>query len=167
MSLVQEGAVNRWDELVQRALTVIVPVVSGRVPANDREDVVQNALIRFYKSLRDYDPGRSSLRVWVRRIAVWEVQDYYRKLGPLRGLRAMLDCHEPAVDPPEPPRELMEQICAIVGEANCRMIQMVVLEGYRYAEVGEWFGIRGDAVKMRIQRAYRRLREELGDWGYG
>lgn len=161
--LVQGGRIDLWEQLARRVTSMITVLVRQRVPPSDCDDVVQDSLVRFYKALPAYAPAKGTLRSWVWRLTGWQINDYFRQLGPPReGLHALLEQPGAAVGEDDPPDDLVRRISGLVGATTWHAIRLVVLEGYTYREAGERLGLSEAATKMRVRRAFLRLREALG-----
>jgi len=159
-----------WEQFVEG----LRGFVRRRVPAQDAEDVAQEALLRLHERVhRLRDPGR--LRSWVFAIARHTVADYYRRRDPLAGERL-----EP-VEVEDPAAAVDEHLGRFPGDHSVHeevltwlrptaeqlpphyrdAILLADFEGVPQADVAERLGLSVPGAKSRIQRARRLLAAEL------
>ena len=149
--------------------------VARRVPAQDAEDVAQEALLRIHKSAPDLrDPQR--IQAWVYSVARHAVADYYRahrtvEVADSLELESMVD----------PGSGVAEKLATFRGDHSVheevlswlRPTAEQLPEGYREAllladfegrtqrEVAEALDLSLPGAKSRVQRARRMLAAEL------
>jgi RNA polymerase sigma-70 factor (ECF subfamily) len=170
----QRGDAEAFGELVRLHETRILRLVRGMVPEHDAEDVAQDAFLKAYKKLAEFD-GRSRFYTWVYRIAAntamdWRKRERYRRHAPLpatpEGEDALPD-ETPGPRRAAHRRELGEAIDKAIDALPDHYRTMVVLrevEGLSYEEIGAALGISKGTVESRLFRARERLRERLKDW---
>ena len=160
-----------WEHFVDRLRAFI----ARRVPAQDADDVAQEALLRIHQSAGTLrDPQK--IQAWVYSIARFAVADYYRvhravEVADSIELEAMAD----------PSAEVAEKLATFRGDHSVheevltwlRPIAMQLPEGYREAllmadfegvtqrQVAEQLGLSLPGAKSRVQRARRMLATEL------
>jgi RNA polymerase sigma-70 factor (ECF subfamily) len=160
---VQSGDVALWQDLAERALSVITPIVWRRVPDHDREDVTQDALIRFYNALPSFDPERAGLRTFITVLTNRQVADYYRRARrapDTMDIDDLLDIIEDAAEYPTPGPHLLDDLAAHAGPDRWEIVQMR-LDGYSWKEVADEIGCTSDAAKMRMKRTLEDMRKYL------
>lgn len=175
-------------ELVQRALhgdtTAFTLLADRHTPAclrfatrmlgtrEDAEDVTQDALVRAYRALAVYEPGAAAFRTWLFTILVnccrtslrtrtrrarWFDSDSdgaQRATVPSHGLQTELRV------------ELSRALDTLpVDQREAFLLKHV--EGLEYTEMSAATGAQVSALKMRVQRACTRLKQELGDYDDG
>ncbi|MEM7356861.1 MAG: sigma-70 family RNA polymerase sigma factor [Acidobacteriota bacterium] len=160
-----------WDHFVEGLRAFI----ARRVPAQDAEDVAQDALLRIHKSATTLrDPQR--VQGWVYSVARHAIADYYRshrriEVADALELESMAD----------PSAAVAEKLATFRGDHSAheevltwlRPIAEGLPSGYREAllmadfegvtqrEVAEKLGLSLPGAKSRIQRARRMLAAEL------
>ena len=126
-----------------------------RIPA-DREDAVQEAIFsawRKQKALRD--PGRFD--AWLIRILVNECHDLQKR----RKRYVLTDAPpEPANRPDDRVGELWDALNAL-EEKQRLCVLLHYIEGYSVKEVARMLNLGESAVKLRLMRGRRRLKEML------
>ena len=58
---------------------MIIKIISSKCKHQDRDDVIQEILIKIYKNRESYDPSKSKMSTWVCNISKNLVIDIYRK----------------------------------------------------------------------------------------
>jgi len=178
------GWPDRWTRLARRAadgdaraFTALYrrlhPVVHGYVARriaipSDAEDLVARVFQRMLEHLRRFDPARASVRGWVLGIARNAVIDHLRTRKQHTALdevaELVLLCDAPLL-----PDEADERVVALRGQVaelpviTREMIALHFADGLSYREIGEVCGASEAAVKQRMARALRELRERLAN----
>jgi RNA polymerase sigma factor (sigma-70 family) len=143
-----QGEVFRW----------VVRIVRDRGIA---EDLTVEAFWKMYRAHARFDPARS-FGAWVRRIATNLALDHLRKMR--REVPLMVDTADVARANPSIQREAREQIAAAFhGLApKLRIVATLsLIEEVPHREIAEALGISEAAVRVRLFRAMKYLREQL------
>jgi RNA polymerase sigma-70 factor (ECF subfamily) len=168
------GDSQAFATLVGRYERRIVRLVRGMVPEADTEDVTQEAWLKAYRKLGDFD-GRSAFYTWVYRIAAntamdWRKKARYRRHGALpegpEGEDAVPST-DAGPDTTSSRRELGERIDAAIATLPDKYHEILVLrevEGLSYEEISKELGMSKGTVESRLFRARERLREKLAPW---
>lgn len=153
-----------WDRFIP-ALTAFV---RRRVahPA-DAEDIVQTALVKAVAALPNLRQA-DRLEAWLYRVARTAVIDHYRAHAR-HPEAAGVEIEDLAADlPAEPDAELLAELadCAAYMSGNLPAPYRVALDlvdrqGMRQAEAARHLGLSLTALKSRVQRGRRMLREVL------
>jgi RNA polymerase sigma-70 factor (ECF subfamily) len=139
---------------------------------HDAEDAMQQAYLQAYTHLRDFQ-GASSFATWLTRIAVNEALQRIRRRGPLG---AADELSEETQDLPHAGAEGPEDRAA--AQESMRLLERAVdglppayrtvfmlreLEQLSTEETASSLGISEEAVKVRLHRARRSLRDTLAE----
>lgn len=145
----------------------------------DAEDVRQETLLKAMTRLEQFagDEGRNDLHAWVSRIAANAAIDVIRKRrdGKLFSLEQPIGDREETLgsnvparqDNPEERlarREMRKLISQAITQLTPELRQVCLLRDvfeYSTQQVAERLGISAMAVRLRLFRAHRRLREKL------
>lgn len=131
----------------------------GKEPAVD--DLVQNTLLRLHEGLEALEkPG--SLKAFAMKAALFELQDYYR---------GRYDMKERLYNPEHLPNQASdyapsgaevdaEQALSVLTPEARRVIELREY-GYRYREIARMLDTTEAAVKMRVKRAFEKMRDAL------
>ncbi len=130
----------------------------------DAEEAVQDALLRAYRGLGDYDERRP-FRTWLFSILV----NRCRTAALLRARRTQRfageeGLHSASVAADAPSTDLREEITWAVAQLDPRQREAFLLrhvEDLTFEEMAKVTGARVGALKMRVARAAARLRELL------
>ena len=167
----REGVEPSWAHFVEGLRTF----VGRRVPAQDADDVAQDALLKIHQSAATLrDPQR--IQAWVYSIARYAIADYYRthrraEVADSLELEGMVDpsaavaeklatfdgdhsVHEEVLTWLRP---TAEQLPAGYREA----LLLADFEGRSQRQVAETLGLSLPGAKSRVQRARRMLATEL------
>ncbi len=121
------------------------------------EDALQETFIRVHRHRRKYQHGRP-FKAWVYRIAANAGHDARKPDSRYTELKGEVVGE---LTDPTATRDLL--VSALHGlNAKDRRILLLVIEGFNATEVGEILGMRSGAVRMRLNRARKTLKQELG-----
>jgi RNA polymerase sigma-70 factor, ECF subfamily len=158
-----ELIMRRHNSRVYRAARSIVH------DASEAEDVMQDAYVRAYEHLGEFE-GRARFSTWLTRIAVHEALARVRRgkrFDPLETHAEHPSMSTPSRSSPEQETSDMEMrhaIEAAVAKLSDEYRSVFVLravEGMSGAEVAECLDIPEDTVKTRLHRARNQLQEML------
>ena len=126
---------------------------------SELEDIVQECLIAVHNKRHTIDPGRP-VGPWLRAIGQYKLIDFWRKRG--RSLISYVDA-----DTAVPPTELVERdVAALLDKLpapQAEAVRMVHLQGLSGPEASEQAGIGLSALKLRVHRGMKRLRQLAGE----
>jgi RNA polymerase sigma-70 factor (ECF subfamily) len=152
----------------ERQLYAFASRLSG--DPDSAEDLVQEALIRAWSSLKRFDPERD-FRGWLFGIAAHVCTDRLRRRGRRKEAPASEALPEvadpdPASDPPRAVerRELAEEVAAALRQLSPAYRTVLLLRfqhGMTFREIGAALKTNPKAVEIRIRRAKAKLRPLL------
>jgi len=139
----------------------------------DARDLAQEAFVRAFRSLEQFDPGRK-FSSWLFRIAHNLCIDHYRRrkldtvplVRSTEGDEETWDLPDEASDPSEQfsDRERSRRLLALV-ESLPPLYRSVILlrhqQGLSYEEIADTMELPLGTIKARIHRAHRLLKEKL------
>jgi len=134
------------------------------------EDLTAEVFLRALCAYARFDPKRGGPRPWLFRIAQNALRDERRqarrhRVVPIASLRD-LRCGSPSPEERLLWEEEVSRLLIAVAELPARDRELIGLRygsGLSTAEVGDVLGLREPAVRTRLWRALRRLREILRD----
>ena len=165
----RKGNTRAFDRLVlkyQRPLYFLVLKMLGR-PA-DAEDVLQDAFIRAYRSLEQYDSDRP-FQPWLYLIAIKMARTQLdkRKRRQTVPLEEIVNTAADNPDPLQPDTEKIGTIALKAAQALPEDQRAVLLlriqEHLSYDQIAEVLNIPRGSVMSRLHRARKKLRELLKD----
>lgn len=167
MARVRAGDLDAYAELVHRHAPMAVRTAALLGAGADAEDVVQEALVKAYRSLGRYRDG-APFRPWLLRIVANETRNHHRT-GVRRGAREqavlvpeeLLDPAEQVADR-ERKAQLLRSVAALPERLRTVVTCRYLLE-LDEAETATTLGLPRGTVKSRLHRGLARLRAELVD----
>jgi RNA polymerase sigma-70 factor (ECF subfamily) len=179
LSLVQAcraGRTEAFSLLVQRYQGRLYPTIARLVgSADDAEDILQDAFVRAYEKLDQFQ-GDSSFYTWIYRIAVNLALSGHRRRRvrsappPSRLRPASRGAHpadESAEADPAAPLERAERERLVraaldrLGPEHRAVVVLKDFDGRRYEEISEMLDIPVGTVRSRLHRARCELRDRL------
>ena len=158
----RRGDPAAFEELVRsthrRVYTLAFRVVGDR---HEAEDVAQEAYLRMYRGLPGFR-GDSSFDTWLYRITANAAASHLRRRGRFGDV---LDDPEDVVQVPDEAspdpvdRDEIQRALFALPVAQRAVLVMRDAYGFSIAEIAEDLGLSEGAVKVRIHRARRRLKE--------
>ena len=130
--------------------------------AVDADDIVQETFLKLLRCDRDFE-SEAHLKNWIMKVAVNEckrvtLSTWFKRKESLADYEDTLVFQEPE------DRELFDQVMKLPKNYR-QVIHLYYYEGYSVKEIAEMTGIKVSAVTTRLQRARKKLREELkGGW---
>jgi len=138
----------------------------------DVDDVVQEVFIAAFLGLKKFR-GESSLRTWLFTITVNKCRSF--RLRRLRRVRsgaleeeeaAALESRDRSGERAELDRETLARVRRAIQVLPRKYREIVVLkylQGLEVSEIRDLLGITDNVMQVRLNRARKRLREQLGD----
>jgi RNA polymerase sigma-70 factor (ECF subfamily) len=154
-----------FEELVDRThrqvYTLAVRLVGDR---HEAEDVAQDAYLRVHRSLRGFR-GDARFETWLYRIVANAAMNHLRKrrrFGEPAAEPELLARPEPQAGPGDSPsHDEVHDALAILPVGQRAVVVLKDVYGFTCEEIGEQMGVSTGAVKLRLHRARRRLKEHL------
>ncbi len=157
-----DGRKDAFAELVRRHQDSVFGLAVGMTRnQEDAADMAQEAFIRAYAKLEQYNPEHS-FRPWLLRICSNRTKNLFRSRA---NRRKMEDRHMVQVDveqsEAEPDFQELEEAMAKLPHKLCAPLRLKYMEGMPYDEIARVLGIGVSAAKMRTLRARKQLLELL------
>jgi RNA polymerase sigma-70 factor (ECF subfamily) len=163
----RRGDARAFEEVVRathrQVYTQALRLVGDR---QDAEDVAQEAYLRVYRGLADFR-GDAQFETWLYRIVANTGLNHLRRRGRFGDLLAEPDDERMEVpstvrlDDQAVDREALEQALQALPSAMRAMVVLKDVYGLSCQEIGEMAGVSEGAVKVRLHRARKRLKQTL------
>jgi RNA polymerase sigma-70 factor, ECF subfamily len=162
----RRGEPGAFEELVEmthrRVYTLAHRLVGDR---HEAEDVAQEAYLRAYRSLRSFR-GEARFETWLYRITANAAMSHLRRRGRFGDVLAegdeRLAREAEHRDPDEVvERDEVERALVSLPPGQRTVVLLKDVYGFSCQEIGDEIGISEGAVKVRLHRARRRLKEEV------
>lgn len=162
---VLEGDVEAFARLVDlhypRCARIAVRILGNR---EDAEEAIQDAFLRAFKALGDYE-DRERFSAWLTRILVNQCRTVLARTKRRDALFAELDPRRlDFVVAAEPDEGTWAELEGVLGQLPAEQREAIVLkyaDDLTYEEMSRITGAGESALKMRVQRAFARLRALL------
>jgi RNA polymerase sigma-70 factor (ECF subfamily) len=146
-----------FADWVRPHLDLMTAVAQREVGDADRDDVVQNALVRAWQRRTTYRPERGTARVWLLAILL----DQARRHRGRRRADPLVDEDVAVLTPDD--RLDVERAIRRLPSRQRQVVVLHYLADLAVAEVAEVLGISVGSVKSHLHDARRALREVIDD----
>ncbi len=145
---------------------MLLTVSRRYTPINaDAEDVLQDAFIKIFGAIRQFDSNRGKLETWMRKIVINTA---------LKRLNKKCFTHEKTVDQfmeiqllPSVYEHLQaEDVMALVNtlpDGYRQVFNLAVVEGYPHTEIAKMLGIEPATSRSNLSKAKKLLRKKLSN----
>jgi RNA polymerase sigma-70 factor (ECF subfamily) len=157
-----DGNRSAFEELVRRHQDSVFGLAVGMTRnRDDAADMAQEAFIRAYTKLDQYNPDYA-FKSWLLRICANQTKNLFRKRMRRRGAEEK-SLHQQAVleSTVDPDFQALEEALARIPAKLCLPLRLKHMEGLSYEEISTILGIGVSAAKMRTARARKQLVEIL------
>ncbi|WP_168442671.1 RNA polymerase sigma factor [Pontiella desulfatans] len=157
-----DGNRDAFAELVCRHQDSVYGLAVGMTRNHeDAADMAQEAFIRAYAKLEQYNPDYS-FKSWLLRICANQTKNLFRKRMRRRRVEEnYLKEETVAGDAAPPDYQPLEEALAQLPPKLCAPLRLKFMEGMAYEEISSILGIGVSAAKMRVMRARKQLAEML------
>lgn len=148
---------SRW---VEPHIPVMVRLAARLIDSSDRDDVVQQALLRAWENRRQYDPKRGSPGAWLAAIVVNEARKARRR--PTRVIGEIAS----ETNSGSPDRIDLDRAVDRLAERQRLAVNCYYYVGLSVSETAYAMGCSEGTVKSTLADARKRLRNIL-EYGHG
>ena len=156
--MTERGSREEFARWVQPHLPVLARYAARQVPAGDRDDVVQDALIRAWQRWSTYDEARGTPVAWLLAILADRCRRQ-RTRQPAPAAVELVDVGAPA----DHPDVDLERAVRGLSRRQRQAVDLFYFVGLDVATVAEVMGCAPGTVKATLSQARARLRQVLGD----
>ena|ERR671919_2811466 len=157
----REAFVELVDGTYRQVYTLAARLVGDR---HEAEDVAQEAYLRVHRSLRTFR-GDSSFQTWLYRIVANTAMTHLRKRGRFGDLADEPETVLRLADsgPPEGEVDTDHVRVALNALPDAQRVILLMKDAYGFScrEIADEMGVSEGAVKVRLHRARRRLKDSL------
>lgn len=156
---------DRFDDLVKRYHPGLIihceQLVKNRKEA---EDIAQEAFVRAYTRLDQFDPARARFSTWLYKIATNLAFDYLKKHKrqlETEDIEAIAELTMPLYLEEEACQELRTAVATLIPPEYRQVIEAYYWEGKSYQEIADNQNVPLNTVRTWIRRAKAQLKEKL------
>lgn len=160
--MTERGTPAEFARWVQPHLTAMTRYAARQVAPADRDDVVQEALIRAWQRWETYDESRGAPAAWLIGIVADRCRRHRTRQGTRPRSRAVVELVEAGAPPPTYDVDL-ERALGDLGRRQRQAVDLHYFVGLDVATVAEVMGCAPGTVKATLHQARARLRDLLGD----
>jgi RNA polymerase sigma factor (sigma-70 family) len=156
MARSQQGDADAHAAVLRFCMQWLTRFFSGKIHADQVQDLVQETLISIHTKRSSYDATRPFLP-WLAAIARYRWIDRLRKV--YRTEMYGLELEPEAIDPEDgiAASISIERMMQMLTDKQQTAITLVKLQGYSVAEAAEKTGMSESNIKMNIMRGIRKL----------
>jgi len=167
----RQGDDSAFEEIVEQRAAEVAALANRLLGwPGDVDDVVQEVFVAAFLGLKKFR-GESSLRTWLFTITVNKCRSFrFRRLGRLRAVAlneaAALESPERSGEKVVLDQETLARVRRAIQVLPQKYREIVVLrylQGLEVSEIRELLGITDNATQVRLNRARKRLKAQLGN----
>ena len=128
----------------------------------DAEDAVQEALISFYRSEKDFE-SEEHIKAWLLRVTVNAAKSMCRSFWNRN--RTSYEEYMDSLTFEDPSDRTLMDVVLRLPEKYRIVVHLHYYEGYKTREIAEILGLSENTVKTRLLQSRKRLKTELEGWG--
>ena len=168
ISLVQtrdaEAFAVLYDRHSRAAFSLAYRMIGERQAA---EDLVQDALLKVWRSAGSYRSERGSVRTWLLSIVHNRGIDQLRSLGSRRRTQEKVEASAPKSQPSEAfaeswrnaQREQVRQALRTLPQEQLKILELAYFSGYTHVEIAELLDLPLGTVKGRMRLGLKKMRD--------
>lgn len=156
---------DRYHELIERYHAGLIihceRIVKDR---DDAEDVAQEAFIKAYLNLKDYDPDKARFSTWLYRIATNQAINHLQKSRRkiiVDEIDSIAEATMPTHLEDERKQEILAAVLKLVPPEYRQAVEAYYWQGLSYQEIAEQLDVPLNTLRTWLSRAKKQLREEL------
>lgn len=156
---------DAYRELVERYHPGLI-IHCGQIlkDRDEAEDIAQEAFVKAYLKLADYDPSASRFSTWLYRIAtnlaLNKLKQNNRKVDT-DDIELLADSTMPTYLEDERKQEVIAAVIKLVPPEYRRAIEAYYWQGLSYQDIADELGIPLNTLKTWMRRAKQQLKGEL------
>lgn len=130
---------------------------------NQAEDLLHDVFLEAWRSAKDYDPQRGSVRTWLAIRTRSRALDLRKSAHVSRNAGdAGLETISADLQPPSPDNQRVRTALAALSSEQRRVVELAYFEGLSSSEIAVKIAVPVGTVKSRLAAGLQRLRDALG-----
>ena len=130
----------------------------------DAADIMSNAFLKVFRSIRNFDPSKGSLHAWIKKIIINEGLDHIKARKRFTSEVEVETAEEPEVNNAALQEMGAEEIMNLVKRlppATHAVFVLYAVEGYNHREIGERLNISEGTSKWHLSEARKAFQKQL------
>jgi RNA polymerase sigma-70 factor (ECF subfamily) len=131
------------------------------------EDLVQDAMLKVWRSATSYRAERGSVRTWLLSIVHNHGIDQLRSLASRRRIQEKIEAWAPKTQPSEAfaqswansRREQVREALESLPQEQLKILELAYFSGYTHVEISELLGLPLGTVKGRMRLGLKKMKE--------
>lgn len=165
MVLYQQGDESAFEEIYRRTVDSVSCYLRRWSEGAARADLVQETYLQVHRARRTYRP-EYPFRPWLlaiaRHVALGAVRTRSRRWSREVGVEELPERMASAAEPDVLERRRLEEALSRLPADQREVVWLAQVEGMNSAEISRVTGATAGAIRVRLHRANRKLRELLG-----
>lgn len=131
---------------------------------HDAADIMSQAFVKVFKSIKTFDPAKGSLHAWIKRIVVNEGLDHIKARSRFSKDVELETVAEPPINNTVLEEMGAEEIMNIIKRlppATHAVFVLYAVEGYNHREIAEKIGISEGTSKWHLSEARKILQKQI------
>lgn len=159
------GDINKYEQLVTRYHVGLI--IHCERLTGDRagaEDIAQEAFIKAYERLQEFDGTKSRFSTWLYKIATNKAIDYLRaqkKKVPTEDIELLADTAAPDYAAEEQHRHVRDAVAKLQPPIHRQVVEAYYWHGKSYQQIAEELNTPINTVRTWLRRAKQQLRSDL------
>ena len=152
------------EAMVEKYASMVYKLAFARTRSREEaDDIFQEVFLRYVSKAPVFDSPAHE-KAWFCRVTINCANSYWR--NPFRRRTAPLEAAERCIQPgPEPPPDDLDACLARLSPELRVTVHLYYYEQYSTPEIAALLGKSESAVRTRLMRARRQLREDLQEGG--
>jgi RNA polymerase sigma-70 factor, ECF subfamily len=162
---VTKGDINKYEQLVNRyhvGLIIHCERLTG--DRESAEDIAQEAFIKAYERLNEFDSSKSRFSTWLYKIATNKAIDYLRankRTVPTEDIEILADIAAPDYAAEEQNRHVRDAVAKLQPPTHRQVVEAYYWQGKSYQEIADELNTPINTVRTWLRRAKEQLRSDL------
>jgi RNA polymerase sigma-70 factor, ECF subfamily len=162
---VNDGDINKYEQLVTRyhaGLIIHCERLTG--DRESAEDIAQEAFIKAYERLSEFDSSKSRFSTWLYKIATNKAIDYLRankRRVPTEDIEVLAETAAPDYAAEEQNRLVRDAVAKLQPPTHRQVVEAYYWRGMSYQEIADELNTPINTVRTWLRRAKEQLRSDL------
>ena len=147
-----------YKRFYQAMMTLCVRYARDR---NDALEVLNDAFLKIFIRIKQYDPTKASLYTWMRKIVINTAIDFLRKQQAVHDTDAPLVEEEPGIENEAVQKMSGEELLKMIRQlpaATALVFNLYIIDGFNHREIASMLTISEGTSRWHLSEARRQLK---------